>query len=79
MRSSSRLAWIRLDFRVGGIGSHGQVWGHATFLVESLPGARILICRAGFLPSFDSEYVLIDSQNGWKICLLGKEKIPPVK
>jgi hypothetical protein len=57
---------------VGGIGSRGQVWGHATFVVCSLPGARMHLLCAGFLPSSDSEYVLISSKNGWKIRLLEK-------
>src|ERR1700730_8808044 len=56
---------------VGGIGSRGQAWGHATFLVDSLRCARILLCSAGFLPSPDSEHVVVDSQNGSKIRVLG--------
>src|SRR5882762_7289369 len=56
---------------VGGIGSRRQAWGHATFLVDSLRCARILLCHAGFLPSPDSEHVVVDSQNGYKIRLLG--------
>jgi len=69
---------------VGGIGSRGQVWGNATFVVDSLHCARILLYRAGFLPSSDSEHVVIDSKNGWKIRLLGYKTdngnsvLPPV-
>jgi hypothetical protein len=55
---------------VGGVGSRGQIWGHATFLVNSLRGARALLCDGGFIPSSDSPQVLIDSKNGWKIRLL---------
>jgi hypothetical protein len=55
---------------IGGIGSRGHIWGHATFLVRSLLGARIHLRRAGFLQSSESKYVLIDSENGWKIRLL---------
>jgi len=55
---------------VGGIGSRGRVWGHATFLVDSLPGARTRLCGAGFLQSSESMCVLTDSENGWKIRLL---------
>lgn len=70
-RAKKALAPGRVQYQiVGGIGSHGQVWGHATFLVDSLRRARVLLCRAGFLPSSDSEHVLIDSENGWKIRLL---------
>jgi hypothetical protein len=56
---------------VGGIGSHGKIWGHTTFLVDSLPRARALLCNAGFILSSDSQQVLIDSRNGWKVRLLG--------
>ncbi len=71
-RATEALSSGRVTYQiVGGIGSHGQVWGHATFLVDSLQCARILLCRAGFLPSSDSEHVVIDSENGWKIRLLG--------
>ena len=56
---------------VGGKGSHGKIWGHATFVVDSLPRARALLCTAGFIPSSDSQQVLIDSRNGWKVRLLG--------
>jgi len=71
-RATEALSRGRITYQiVGGIGSHGQVWGHATFLVDSLQCARILLCRAGFLPSSDSKHVVIDSENGWKIRLLG--------
>jgi hypothetical protein len=56
---------------IGGVGSRGQIWGHATFLVDSLRGARALLCNGGFIPSSGSRYVLIDSKNGWKVRLLG--------
>jgi len=56
---------------VGGIGSHGKIWGHATFVVDSLPRARALLCNAGFILSSDSQQVLVDSRNGWKVRLLG--------
>ncbi len=55
---------------VGGIGSHGKIWGHATFLVDSLPRARALLYTAGFIPSSDSRQVLIDSRNGWNVRLI---------
>ena len=55
---------------VGGVGSRGQIWGHATFLVDSLHGARVLLCDAGFIPGPDSLQALVDSGNGWKIRLL---------
>jgi hypothetical protein len=54
----------------GGSGSHGKIWGHATFLVDSLPRARALLRCAGFIPSSDSWQVLINSRNGWKVRLL---------
>lgn len=54
----------------GGRGGHGKIWGHATFVVDSLPRARALLCTAGFMPSSDSEQVLIDSRTGWKVRLL---------
>lgn len=59
---------------VGGVGSRGQIWGHATFLVDSLQGARALLCDGGFIPSSDSPHVLIDSKNGWKVHLLGESQ-----
>jgi len=59
---------------VGGIGSRGRISGHATFLVHSLLGAQICLRRAGFLRAPDSEHVLIDSENGWKIGLLGNSE-----
>jgi len=55
---------------IGGIRTRGRVWGHATFLVDSLPEARTHLRRAGFLQSLESQCVLIDSENGWKIRLL---------
>jgi len=55
---------------VGGVGSRGRIWGHATFLVDSLQGARVFLCDAGFIPGPDSPQVLVDSSNGWKIRLL---------
>lgn len=55
---------------VGGKGSHGKIWGHATLVVDSLRRAHALLCTAGFLPSSDSQQVLIDSRNGWKLRLL---------
>lgn len=55
---------------IGGIGGAGHVWGHLTFLVNSLPGAMTQLRQAGFLPTPESNCVLIDSENGWKIRLL---------
>jgi hypothetical protein len=55
---------------VGGIGSRGRVWGHITFLVDSLWGARTHLLGAGFVQSSESTCVLTDSENGWKIRLL---------
>jgi hypothetical protein len=55
---------------IGGIGSAGHVWGHLTFLVDSLPGAITQLRQAGFLTTPESNCVLIDSENGWKIRLL---------
>jgi len=52
---------------IGGIGSRGHIWGHATFPVGSLFEARIHLRRAGFLQCSESKYVLLDSENGWKI------------
>jgi len=73
-RATEALSRGRVKYQiVGGIGSQRQVWGHATFLVDSLPCARTLLYRAGFLPSCDSEQVIIDSKNGWKIRLLGEK------
>jgi hypothetical protein len=70
-RATEALSRGRVKYQiVGGIGSHGKVWGHATLLVDSLQCARILLCCAGFLPSSESQYILIDSENGWKIRLL---------
>jgi hypothetical protein len=57
---------------VGGVGSRGQIWGHATFLVDSLQGARVFLWDAGFIPGPDLPQVLVDSRNGWKIRLLGE-------
>ncbi|MGC2831383.1 MAG: hypothetical protein WB994_17235, partial [Candidatus Acidiferrum sp.] len=57
---------------VGGVGSRGRIWGHATFLVDSLLGARVFLCDAGFIPGPDSPQVLVDSRNGWKIRLLAE-------
>jgi hypothetical protein len=50
----AKHALLRGEIRyqiVGGIGSRGRVWGHATFLVTSLLGAQICLRRAGFLQS----------------------------
>lgn len=69
----AREAFLRGGIRykiIGGVGSRGQIWGHATFLVNSLRGARALLCDGGFISSSDSPQVLIDSKNGWKIRLL---------
>jgi hypothetical protein len=69
----AREAFLRGGIRykiVGGVGSRGQIWGHATFLVNSLRRARALLCDGGFISSSDSPQVLIDSKNGWKIRLL---------
>ena len=52
---------------VGGLSSRGRCWGHVSFLVRSLFGARMQLLRAGFLPAHESNYVFIDPQNGWKI------------
>lgn len=49
---------------IGGLGSSGHAWGPTTFLVRSLPGARIQMRSAGFLQSPESQAVLIDSENG---------------
>jgi hypothetical protein len=57
---------------VGGKGSHGKIWGPATFVVDLLPRARALLYTAGFIASSDSQQVLIDSRNGWKVRLLGE-------
>jgi len=54
----------------GGKGGHGKIWGHATFVVDSVSRARALLRNAGFLPSPDSWQVLINSRNGWKVRLL---------
>ena len=69
----AREAFERGEVRyqiIGGKGSHGKIWGHATFVVDSLPRARALLYTAGFIPSSDSQQVLIDSRNGWKVRLL---------
>jgi hypothetical protein len=55
---------------VGGIGSRGRIWGHVTFLVASPRKTQVDLLRAGFVQSPESEYVLVDSRNGWKIRLL---------
>jgi len=54
----------------GGKGGHGQIWGHATFVVDSLPRARALLRNTGFISSSESRQVLINSRNGWKVRLL---------
>ncbi len=70
-RAEEALSRAKVHYRiVGGIGSRGRVWGPATFLVDSLPGARTHLLRAGFLRTPESNCVLIDSENGWKIRLL---------
>lgn len=69
----AREAFERGEIRyqiAGGRGSHGRIWGHATFVVDSLPRARALLRYAGFIPSSDSQQVLINSRNGWKVRLL---------
>lgn len=69
----AREAFERGEIRyqvVGGRGSHRKIWGHATFVVDSLRRARALLCTAGFIPSSDSWQVLINSRNGWKVRLL---------
>ena len=55
---------------IGGIGSRGKIWGHVTLLVASPLEAKASLLRAGFVPSPDSDAVLINSKNGWKIRLL---------
>ena len=65
------LAGIRNRI-VGGIGNRGRIWGHVTFLVASPRRAQVDLLRAGFVQSPESKYILIDSTNGWKICLLGE-------
>ncbi len=55
---------------VGGIGSRGRIWGHVTFLVASPDKAQVDLLRAGFVQSPESEHVLVDSKNGWKVRLL---------
>ena len=70
---SAKEAFERGEIRyqiAGGRGSHGKIWGHATFVVDSVPRARALLFNAGFIPSSDSQQVLINSRNGWKVCLL---------
>jgi hypothetical protein len=77
-RAKEALSQGRVCYQiVGGIGSRGRIWGHATFLVHSLLGAQICLRRAGFLRATDSEHVLIDSENGWKIRLLGNSENRP--
>ena len=62
-RSKDALSRGKVQYKtIGGIGSHGHVWGHATFLVRSLLGVRTHPRRAGFLQSSESKYVLIDSE-----------------
>jgi hypothetical protein len=55
---------------VGGISSRGRIWGHVTFLVASPDKAQVDLLRAGFVQSPESEHVLVDSKNGWKVRLL---------
>jgi hypothetical protein len=55
---------------VGGIGSGGHIWGHATFQVSSLLGARMRLQGAGFVPIPSSKYLLVDSKTGWSVRLL---------
>ena len=69
----AREAFERGEIRyriAGGNGGHGKIWGHATFVVDSLPRARALLRNTGFRPSSDSWQVLINSRNGWKVRLL---------
>jgi hypothetical protein len=70
-RAENALSRGKIHCRIiGGIGGAGHVWGHLTFLVDSLPGAMTQLRQAGFLPTSESNCVLIDSENGWKIRLL---------
>jgi len=69
----AREAFERGEIRyelAGGKGSHGKIWGHATFVLDSVSRARALLHNAGFLASSDSQQVLINSRNGWKVRLL---------
>jgi len=65
------LAGIRNRI-VGGIGNRGRIWGHATFEVASPSESRHHLLRVGFIQSPESKCILIDSTNGWKICLLAE-------
>jgi hypothetical protein len=56
--------------RYRGIGGHGKIWAHATFVVDSLPRACALLCNAGFILSSDSQQVLSDPRNGWNVRLI---------
>ncbi|MGC2465750.1 MAG: hypothetical protein WA517_11190 [Candidatus Acidiferrum sp.] len=70
-RAEEAFVRARVRFQiVGGLGSAGRVWGHATFQVDSPPRARRHLRCAGFLQCAEAQYVLIDSANGWKIRLL---------
>ena len=70
-RVEEALSRAEIRFRiVGGMGSGGRVWGHATFEVDSLQEARKHLRGAGFLESPEGQHVLVDSENGWKIRLL---------
>lgn len=70
-RACHALSRCKLRYRIiGGIGSGGRAWGHATFLVCSLLGGQMQLYRAGFLQSSESNGLLIDSEKGWKTRLL---------
>ena len=55
---------------VGGEGSHGRHWGHATYVVSDLLEARKCLHRAGFFPAANSKCLFTDTRNGWSIRLL---------
>jgi hypothetical protein len=72
-RAKEALAQVGIRNRIlGGIGSRRRIWGHVTFLVASPRSAQVDLLRAGFVQSPESKYILIDSTNGWKICLLAE-------
>jgi hypothetical protein len=55
---------------MGGQGSHGRHWGHATYVVSDLLEARKCLHRAGFFRATTSKSLFSDSLNGWNIQLL---------
>jgi len=55
---------------VGGQGSAGRHWGHASYVVSDLLEAGKCLHGAGFFLRTNSKYLFTDKVNGWNIRLL---------